>query len=73
LPQFLPRSGPLLPTVLILATIQVILDTAWCTGLVLAAGRARHWLGRSAIQRPIERGLGAILVALGIELAIDTR
>lgn len=73
LPQLLPHSGPELPTVLVLATIQVILDTAWCTGLVLAAGRARRWLGRSAIRRRIERGLGAILVALGIELAIDTR
>ncbi len=72
-PQFLPRSGPLLPTVLVLASIQVILDTAWCTGLVLAAGRARHWLSRSAVRRRIERGLGAILIVIGVELATETR
>jgi threonine/homoserine/homoserine lactone efflux protein len=72
-PQFLPHSGPLLPTVLVLASIQVILDTAWCTGLVLLAGRARPWLSRGAVRRRIERGLGTILIALGSELAIDTR
>ncbi len=72
-PQFLPRHGPLLPTVLLLATIQVILDTAWCAGLVLVAGRARTWLSRGAIRRRIERTRGTILIALGLELAVETR
>jgi threonine/homoserine/homoserine lactone efflux protein len=72
-PQFLPRSGPLLPTVIVLATIQVILDSSWCVGLVLAASRARSWLGRVSVRRRIERTLGAVLVALGLDLAIDTR
>jgi threonine/homoserine/homoserine lactone efflux protein len=72
-PQFLPHSGPLLPTVIVLATIQVILDTAWCAGLVLLAGRARSSLSRVAVRRRIERALGAVLIALGIELAADTR
>jgi threonine/homoserine/homoserine lactone efflux protein len=72
-PQFLPRGGSLLPTVIVLATIQVILDTGWCAGVVLAASRARRWLSRITIRRRIERTLGVVLVALGIELAIDTR
>jgi threonine/homoserine/homoserine lactone efflux protein len=72
-PQFLPRSGPLLPTVILLATIQVVLDTAWCAGLVLIAGRARASLSRVRVRQRIERALGAILIALGIELAVDTR
>jgi threonine/homoserine/homoserine lactone efflux protein len=72
-PQFLPRSGPLLPTVIVLATIQVILDTAWCAGLVLLAGRARASLSRVAVRRRIERILGTILIALGVELAADAR
>jgi threonine/homoserine/homoserine lactone efflux protein len=72
-PQFLPRGGSLLPTVMVLATIQVILDTCWCAGVVLAASRARRWLRRVTVRRRIERTLGAVLVALGIELAIDTR
>ena len=72
-PQFLPRGGAVLPTVIVLATIQVILDSAWCAGLVLAANRARRWLRRANVRRRIERTLGAVLVLLGLELAIDTR
>jgi threonine/homoserine/homoserine lactone efflux protein len=72
-PQFLPRHGSLIPTVLMLAAIQVVLDTAWCAGLVLLAGRARGWLSRGAIRRRIDRGLGMVLIALGLELAVDTR
>ena len=72
-PQFLPRGGPLLEVVLALAVIQVTLDTVWCVGIVLLADRARPLLRRVVILRRIERVLGAVLVALGIELAIDTR
>ena len=73
LPQFLPHHGAVLPTVLVLATIQVILDSTWCAGLVLLADRARPLLSRAAVRRRIERGLGAVLVSLGFELAIDMR
>jgi threonine/homoserine/homoserine lactone efflux protein len=73
LPQFLPRHGPVLPTIVVLASIQVIIDTAWCAGLVLLAERARGWLSRGAIRQRMERALGAILVALGFELAAQTR
>jgi threonine/homoserine/homoserine lactone efflux protein len=72
-PQFLPRHGPLLGIVLALAAIQVTLDTVWCLGIVLLADRARPLLQRVAVRRRIERVLGAVLVALGIELGIDTR
>jgi threonine/homoserine/homoserine lactone efflux protein len=71
LPQFLPRHGALLPTVLVLATIQVTLDTLYCSGIVLLADRARRFLERGTIRRRIERGLGLILVGLGCELALD--
>jgi threonine/homoserine/homoserine lactone efflux protein len=59
--------------VIVLATIQIILDTSWCVGLVLAASRARRWLRRVGVRRRIERTLGTVLIALGLELAIDTR
>lgn len=72
-PQFLPRHGPLLEVVLVLALIQVTLDTAWCLGIVLLADRARPMLRRAAIRRRIERVLGTVLLALGIELALGTR
>lgn len=73
LPQFLPSSGPVLPTVFILAAIQLVIDTAWCVGVVLAADRAGSWLRRTGIRQRVERALGAILVALGLGLAADAR
>ncbi|WP_099041978.1 LysE family translocator [Mycobacterium neglectum] len=73
LPQFLPSSGTVLPTLFVLAAIQLVIDTAWCAGLVLAASRAREVLSRAHIRRRIERAMGAALMALGIGLAADAR
>ena len=72
-PQFLPSSGPVLPTLLVLAVIQLVLDTAWCAGVVFAADRAREMLGRKHIRRRLERVFGAALMALGVGLAADAR
>ncbi|MFR9770486.1 LysE family translocator [Nocardia sp. SC052] len=73
LPQFLPSEGPVLPTMVILALIQLVIDTAWCVGVVLAADRAGAWLRRTGIRQRVERALGAVLVALGLGLAADAR
>jgi threonine/homoserine/homoserine lactone efflux protein len=73
LPQFLPSSEPVLPTLLVLVSIQLVIDTGWCVGVVLAADRARDLLARATIRRRIERALGAVLVALGVGLAADAR
>lgn len=73
-PEFLPRHGPVLATTLALATFQVVvIDAPYCAMIVLVADRVRPWLSRAAIRRRMERILGAILVALGIELAATTR
>ncbi|MFE9787515.1 hypothetical protein ACFYO7_19225 [Nocardia salmonicida] len=42
-------------------------------GVVLAADRAGAWLRRATIRQRVERTLAAILVALGLGLAADTR
>jgi threonine/homoserine/homoserine lactone efflux protein len=70
-PQFLPRSGSLVPTLVALASIQVLVDSAWTAGLVLLAGRAGAVWRRVAVRERLERTLGAILIALGLELAVD--
>jgi threonine/homoserine/homoserine lactone efflux protein len=70
-PEFLPPSGTIAPTLLALASIQVLVDSAWTTGLVLLAGRARALWRRTAVREPLERTLGAVLIALGLDLAID--
>jgi threonine/homoserine/homoserine lactone efflux protein len=69
-PEFLPRHGDVLATTLALATFQVlVIDGPYCVGIVLLADRIRPWLSRAEIRRRMERVLGAVLVALGIELA----
>jgi threonine/homoserine/homoserine lactone efflux protein len=73
IPQFLPSSGPVLPTLLLLAVIQLVIDTAWCAGVVLVADRARKVLSRGSVRRRIERIMGALLVALGLGLAAEAR
>ena len=73
LPQFLPTGGPVLPTLLVLAVIQLVVDPTWCVAVVLAAHRARNILNRSHIRCRIERVMGSALVALGIGLGADAR
>jgi threonine/homoserine/homoserine lactone efflux protein len=51
----------------------VFIDAPYCAGIVLLADRIRPWLSRAEIRRRMERALGAVLVALGIELAVSTR
>jgi threonine/homoserine/homoserine lactone efflux protein len=70
-PQFLPRGGPLLPTLVALAGIQVVVDGVWTAGLVLLAGRVGEAWRRVAVRKRLERILGAILIAIGLELAVD--
>jgi threonine/homoserine/homoserine lactone efflux protein len=70
-PQFLPRSGPLVPTLVVLASIQVLVDSAWTAGLVLLAGRAGAVWRHAAVRERLERALSAILITLGLELAVD--
>jgi threonine/homoserine/homoserine lactone efflux protein len=71
LPQFLPSSGPVLPTLFVLAAIQVVIDISWALCLVLAADRARKILSIAHVRRRFERTLGAVLLALGVGVAAD--
>ncbi|MET9487512.1 LysE family translocator [Nocardia sp. NPDC006630] len=73
LPQFLPSDGPVLTTVVVLAVIQLVIDTLWCVGVVLAAERAGAWLRRTAIRQRVERALAAVLLGLGLGLAAEAR
>jgi threonine/homoserine/homoserine lactone efflux protein len=72
-PQFLPRHGAVFATSVVLAVIQVVIDGAYCVGLVLLAMRVRPWLSRITVRRYMERALGAILVGLGVQLAAESR
>jgi threonine/homoserine/homoserine lactone efflux protein len=72
-PQFLPRHGPVFATSVLLAVIQLVIDTTYCVAIVLLAVRLRLWLSRIAVRRYLERILGTVLVALGVQLAAESR
>ncbi|WP_394830292.1 LysE family translocator [Pendulispora rubella] len=72
-PQFLPPRGSVFLCTVLLATIWILIDGAWCACVAMAATRARSWLARGPVRRWMERAMGAILVALGLELATDSR
>jgi len=75
LPQFIDRSqGHVTIQLALLGVICIgialLSDGAWA----LASGSARHWLGRSPRRLEAMTGAGgAMLIALGVGLAVTTR
>lgn len=72
LPQFVPHGAPVLPTLLLFSVTWAVIDLVWYLPLVWLAGRARAVFQRPAVRRRLERISGAVLVALGLRLALDS-
>ncbi|MGH3368157.1 MAG: LysE family translocator [Nocardioidaceae bacterium] len=72
-PQFLPDEGSVLAWTAGLALLQVIVETALYVGLAAAVGLASYWFRRPKIRRRLEAGSGAVLVALGVRVAVSAR
>lgn len=71
LPQFVdPGAGATARTAL-LAAVFLGLGTAWLVLFTALLGRLRPLLARAVVRRRIERVTGAVLVGLGIRLAVD--
>jgi threonine/homoserine/homoserine lactone efflux protein len=70
-PQFVPHGANVLVTTLVLGTVHVCVDVLWYTTLATAVGRLRGVLSRSGFTRWLERTVGAVLVGLGLRLAVD--
>ena len=73
LPQFVPPGAPVLPTTLLLAVVWAIVDTAWYVALLLLLSRMQAALSRGPERRALEQLSGAVLVALGVRLALERR
>jgi threonine/homoserine/homoserine lactone efflux protein len=71
-PQFLTRGSPVLPYSLAMAATVVALDIAWFSALTYAVDKARTTL-RPRVQRVMEQVTGAVMIGLGIRLAIESR
>ena len=72
-PQFVPDGGSVLAYALLMAAMIVAFDLVWYSTLAYLVARARQafvdgrWLAR------VERLTGAVLVGLGVRLALERR
>jgi threonine/homoserine/homoserine lactone efflux protein len=70
-PQFVGERGDVLPTTLAMATMIVCCDFVWYSTLAVLASRAKAGFMASRAGRWVERATGAVLVALGLRVALD--
>lgn len=72
-PQFLPADGPVLPATVQLGLIQVSVETVLYLGLAAAVGSASAWFSQTKIRRRLDYASGAVLIALGLRVALTSR
>jgi threonine/homoserine/homoserine lactone efflux protein len=69
-PQFLSPSAPILLYALLMALVVVAVDVVWFSTLAIAVDRAGTLL-RPRVQAWMERFAGAVMVGLGLRLAVE--
>ncbi|WP_028923681.1 LysE family translocator [Pseudonocardia acaciae] len=68
-PQFVPAGSDALTVVIMLAALQVVIDSGWFVFLATCVGRVRHVLARAKVRRVLERVIGTALIGLGVRVA----
>jgi threonine/homoserine/homoserine lactone efflux protein len=72
-PQFVPHGEPVLPTTLAMATLLIAVDLVYFSLLALVVARAHHAVVSSRLARRIERLTGAVMIGLGVRVALERR
>lgn len=72
-PQFVPAHGPVFATTATLGLLQVGIETGLYLGLASGVARAGSWFQRSRIRARFEALSGAVLVGLGVRVALESR
>jgi threonine/homoserine/homoserine lactone efflux protein len=72
-PQFLHDGDSVLLTTLAMAAILIAVDLVYFTLLALVVARARHAVMGNTLARRIERLTGAVMIALGLRVALEQR
>jgi threonine/homoserine/homoserine lactone efflux protein len=73
LPQFIGPHQPVLLTSLLLASIHAALSLLWLSAYGTVVARAGDVLRRGRARRALEALSGAVLVGLGVRLALERR
>jgi len=71
LPQFAPSGDPTFWTMLPLGLCFAALTLAWLTAYAVVVARARNVLLRPCVRRALDACTGAVLVSLGLRLAVE--
>ena len=71
--QFVPPGARVLTTVLLLAALQVVVETVLYLSLAAAVGSAGAWFRRSRVRRGLDAVSGTVLVGLGLRVAVTAR
>jgi RhtB (resistance to homoserine/threonine) family protein len=73
LPQFVPPGVPVAPFIVLLAAIHIAEGILWLMLLIYATRSTARLLRRPAVTRALDRFTGAILVGVGLRLAVEGR
>jgi len=71
LPQFIDRSGSIVVQVAILAAIHIAVGLIWLTFYAWFVARLHAAMTRPRVKATLERVTGAVLIALGLRVAIE--
>jgi threonine/homoserine/homoserine lactone efflux protein len=73
LPQFVSPQDPALLVSLLLTAIAAVTSLAWLSVYAALVPRAGDVLRRPRVRRALDRGTGAVLIGLGVRLALTRR
>lgn len=69
----IPAGRPLFATTAALALLQVFLETILYVSLAVGVSRAGGWFRRRTVRRRIDGASGAVLIGLGVRVALTSR
>jgi threonine/homoserine/homoserine lactone efflux protein len=72
-PQFLHAGDSVLATTLAMALLLVLVDLVYFSVLALVVARAKRSVVDSRLARRIERTAGAVMLGLGVRMALERR
>jgi threonine/homoserine/homoserine lactone efflux protein len=73
IPQFIDRDESVLAQTLFLTGIHIVVGLVWLTIYAHMVDRARRVLTRDRVRLWLERSTGAVLIALGVRVAVERR
>jgi threonine/homoserine/homoserine lactone efflux protein len=73
LPQFVPDGAPVLPWTLAMALILICVDIVYFSALAWMVSRAKRAVVGSRLARRVEQLTGAVMIGLGLRVALESR